>query len=86
MEFYIDHPEKMDIHATQKFHGIHATKKFHGIHATKKSNFFSKIPKFAIFTFKKNELKVWTPLIALVFIIGSITGNYIAQIFDFIFN
>ena len=39
MEFYIDHPEKMDIHATQKFHGIHATKK-------------SKIFKFSIF-FKK---------------------------------
>ena len=58
MEFYIDHPEKMDIHATQKFHGIHATKKFHGIHATKKIQnfqFFSKIPKFskfAIFTSK----------------------------------
>ena len=63
----------MDIHATQKFHGIHATKKFHGIHATKKSkifkfsNFFkkSKIFKICIFTLK-NELKVWTPLIALV--------------------
>ena len=58
MEFYIDHPEKMDIHATQKFHGIHATKKFHGIHATKKSKIF-KICRFYI---KKYELKVWTPL------------------------
>ena len=55
MEFYIDHPEKMDIHATQKFHGIHVTKKFHGIHATKNPKFsifqfFSKIPKFLVFT------------------------------------
>ena len=73
MEFYIDHPEKMDIHATQKFHGIHATKKFIESMQQKNpkfSNFqiFSKSPKFskfAIFTLK-NELKVWTPLIALV--------------------
>ena len=26
MELCMDHPEKMDIHATQNFHGIHATK------------------------------------------------------------
>ena len=58
MEFYIDHPEKMDIHATQKFHGIHATKNYHGIHAKKSkfSNFqiFSKIPKkIAVLHLKK---------------------------------
>ena len=34
MEFCMDHPDKMDIHAMQNFRGIHATKKFYGIHAT----------------------------------------------------
>jgi hypothetical protein len=61
MEFYIDHPEKMDIHATKKFQGIHATKKFHGIHATKKSkifNFFKNSKIFKICRFYiKNKTK-----------------------------
>ena len=59
MEFYIDHPEKMDIHATQKFH---ATKKC--MESMQQKN--PKFSKFAIFTFKKNELKVCKPLIALM--------------------